>query len=290
MLRAKLHRARMVLLALGAVAAISAADARAVWLEGEKPTRANVKFRAAGWGRPEILSEGKWLHLSISADEAAKGLPKGGALLEYDFSVARAGRHEVWNRIGLEFARSPFEWRRDAGAWRTVTPRELTCDLMELDFWCEVAWLRLGAANWARASTRSRSASPGRSRRSRRGRRAPTARRSRSSRRSPTGSATPPTPCASTRASFARTAGSSPARRGRATTTARPPGRSSRSGPARGRSSASPRRSRASGRSAATTSRRWLAAPGRPGRCPTRPRRTGWPSPCRATSTPSRAT
>ena len=138
------------LLTAGAALAAEAGNPGAIWMEGEKPTRANVKFRAAGWGKAEILSEGKWLHLSMSLEQMAKGLPKDGALLEYDFTVARAGKHEVWNRIGLEFARSAFEWRIDGGAWRTVTRRELTTDLMELDFWCEAGWLRMGTADLAR--------------------------------------------------------------------------------------------------------------------------------------------
>jgi len=28
--------------------------------------------------------------------------------------------------------------------WRSVSPDVLTTDLMALDFWCEVAWLKLG--------------------------------------------------------------------------------------------------------------------------------------------------
>ena len=44
----------------------------------------------------------------------------------------------------MEFARSPFDWRIDDGPWKRVTPDQLTTDLMEIAFWCEVAWLQLG--------------------------------------------------------------------------------------------------------------------------------------------------
>ena len=52
----------------------------------------------------------------------------------------------MWARIGFEFVRSPFDWRLDGGEWKTVSPDELTTDLMELGFWTEIAWLKLGNA------------------------------------------------------------------------------------------------------------------------------------------------
>ena len=56
---------------------------------------------------------------------------------------------KLWNRIGYEFVRSPFQWRIDNGAWQTVTPEQLTRDLMELQDWNEVAWLKMGQQNLA---------------------------------------------------------------------------------------------------------------------------------------------
>ena len=56
----------------------------------------------------------------------------------------RRESHDVWARIGYEFVRSPFDWRIDGGEWKPVSPEELTTDLMELSFWTEVAWLKLG--------------------------------------------------------------------------------------------------------------------------------------------------
>ena len=60
------------------------------------------------------------------------------------FQTPKAATYQIWNRIGFEFARSPFEWRIDGGPWKRVAPDELTTDLMEIAFWCEVAWLQLG--------------------------------------------------------------------------------------------------------------------------------------------------
>ena len=71
-------------------------------------------------------------------------VPAGGALLKYPFQIAQAGDYEVWNRIGYEFVRSPFEWRVDSGAWSVVKPDDLTSDLMELSDWTEVAWIKMG--------------------------------------------------------------------------------------------------------------------------------------------------
>lgn len=118
-----------------------------VWLEGEEPAFANIKPNAAGWGRKEFLSQEKWLHVSIDTEKVEDELPREGALLRYEFELPRAGAWEIWNRIGFEFVRSPFEWRIDEGAWSTVSPDELTTDLMEISEWCEVAWLKLGEAN-----------------------------------------------------------------------------------------------------------------------------------------------
>lgn len=115
-----------------------------VWIEGEAPGSVNVKPNLAGWGRKEFLSGEKWLHLTIDADKVDNALPAEGALIRYPFRVKTSGNYEVWNRVGFEFVRSPFSWRIDGGDWSTVGPDELTTDLMELDFFCEVAWLKLG--------------------------------------------------------------------------------------------------------------------------------------------------
>ena len=114
-----------------------------VWMEGEA-ARSSYKIEAAGWGRDHFLSDGKWLHISVEEDKVEQAVPADGILLEYPFRAAKQGRYEIWNRIGFEFVRSPFEWRVDEEAWKPVSPDELTTDLMELATWCEVAWLKLG--------------------------------------------------------------------------------------------------------------------------------------------------
>ncbi len=44
-----------------------------------------------------------------------------------------------------------------AATWKTISPDELTTDLMEVDFFCEVAWLKMGDASSTPASTHWRS-------------------------------------------------------------------------------------------------------------------------------------
>ncbi|MBM4031369.1 MAG: hypothetical protein FJ291_06230, partial [Planctomycetes bacterium] len=116
-----------------------------VWLEGEQPAKATgIATKAAGWGHTEFLSDEKWLHVSVEADKVEKEVPPEGGLLEYAFPAPRDASYEVWMRIGFEFVRSPFEWRIDGGDWATAKPTDLSTDCMELDFWCEVAWLKVG--------------------------------------------------------------------------------------------------------------------------------------------------
>ena len=128
---------------------IASAGETYIWLESEHPTRANIAVQTDEWAGDARLSGQKWAKVSRNAEEIAPQWPKEGGLLEYDFSVAQAGPHEAWNRIGLEAARSPFEWRIDQGAWQTIAPEQLTCDLVELGLWCEVAWIKLGDVDLA---------------------------------------------------------------------------------------------------------------------------------------------
>lgn len=121
----------------------SAAERDYVWIEGEA-AQANCKVNHAGWGNKHFLSADKWLHVSVEAGKVEKDVPAQGVRLKYAFSLKQAGEYEIWNRIGFEFARSPFAWRLDGGDWKTVAPDDLTTDLMEIDFFCEVAWLKMG--------------------------------------------------------------------------------------------------------------------------------------------------
>ena len=43
-----------------------------------------------------------------------------------------------------EFARSPFDWRLDGGAWSRIRPDDVATDLTELSFFTEVAWRKFG--------------------------------------------------------------------------------------------------------------------------------------------------
>ncbi len=134
-------------LAILAASSFAAENADFVWLEGEQPTAVNFKANNSGWGHKEFLSGEKWMHVSVDAAKVDSDVPAGGIVADYAFSIAKDAKHEVWARIGFEFARSQFDWRIDGGDWISVIPEQLTTDLMEIDFWCEVAWLKLGDAH-----------------------------------------------------------------------------------------------------------------------------------------------
>jgi beta-galactosidase len=114
-----------------------------VWLESES-AKTSFKASIGDWGRPQFLSAGNWIHISVDEDKVEKEVPEQGIVLEYSFQGPKTARYEVWNRVGFEFVRSSFEWRIDEGAWKQASPDELTTDLMEMGNWCEVAWLKLG--------------------------------------------------------------------------------------------------------------------------------------------------
>ncbi|MCX7799283.1 MAG: hypothetical protein N2109_02960 [Fimbriimonadales bacterium] len=108
------------------------------WIEGEAFASASVRPNVAGWGRKELLSEQQWALVSTDDRNAAP------VQLAYEFDAPAPGSNELWLRLGYEFARSPFRWRLNGGPWKEVSPDELTSDLMPIDFWVEVAWLKLG--------------------------------------------------------------------------------------------------------------------------------------------------
>lgn len=146
-------RRRLFLAILWAVVALTwlslaamAQPAPFVWIEGESPRTLNVKPSADGVGNPQFLSATNWLKVAIGAENVEKEVPADGVQASYGFTTEAGGDYGVWARIGYEFARSPFQWRVDNGGWATVSPDELTTDLMELSFWTEVAWLKLGQA------------------------------------------------------------------------------------------------------------------------------------------------
>lgn len=115
-----------------------------VWIEAENTVSRNIKGEVLGWGRKEFLSGESWLQVSIPEDKVDAELPEGGVVLKYDLRLPKASKYEVWNRIGFEFARSPFDWRIDNGEWKRISPDMLTTDLMTIETWNEVAWLKMG--------------------------------------------------------------------------------------------------------------------------------------------------
>ena len=136
--------------ALGLVVASHAPAADYLWIEAEQPTSKNFDAaKPAGVEKGQFLSEARWLSVNIPPENVEKDCPKDGVLLGYDFEAPSAGTYEIWNRIGMEFVRSPFAWRIDQGEWKTITPQDLTTDLMEVGFWNEVAWYRMGGADLA---------------------------------------------------------------------------------------------------------------------------------------------
>lgn len=116
-----------------------------VWLEGESPTRTTFQFSTAGWGRAEYLSGGKWLFAVVEPNQVAAKVPADGIGASYEFTAAKAGKFDLWARIGYESARAPFRWRIDEGEWSTVAPDDYTTDLMAIADFAETAWKQLGS-------------------------------------------------------------------------------------------------------------------------------------------------
>ena len=127
-------------------ASVKAADY--VWIEAEALAKPPAGFKSAGPGNKQYLSGETWLSANIDGKDA-EALPAGGVVLSFPFTSTQVGDHNVWGRIGYEFARSPFLWRVDAGEWSAFGPEKLTTDLMNLAEWTEVAWAQLGQAKLA---------------------------------------------------------------------------------------------------------------------------------------------
>ncbi len=153
------HTALLAPLLLPLVLAL-ASSARAqntpfTWIEAQDTSAINLKtsdkakVETAGWGNVDFLSNKNWFQISVDEGNVDAAVPAEGVVLSYKFRPAQAGRNQVWDRIGYEFVRSPFDWRIDNGPWKRISPDELTTDLMPIAEWTEVAWLQLGEANLA---------------------------------------------------------------------------------------------------------------------------------------------
>ena len=135
-------KARLVAASL-LLASLTLQAGECVWLEGESGKLA-TPVKNSGEAGIGIMSGGQWLQIAIEEGKVESEVPADGILIQYPLTIKKSAAYEVWNRIGFEFARSPFAWRIDNGDWKTVSPEELTSDLMEVSFFREVAWLKLG--------------------------------------------------------------------------------------------------------------------------------------------------
>ncbi len=117
-----------------------------VWIESERPTSINTTPDISGWGFPDYLSNGSWLHVSIPANKVGAQTGSAGITISYKFTVVKAGTYHLWNRLGYERVRSPFTWQIDDFSPVEISPEMQTTDLMELQPWNELAWLNMGAS------------------------------------------------------------------------------------------------------------------------------------------------
>ena len=119
-----------------------------VWIEAENVSKSNVTATGSAWNKPELLSGGKALQFAIAPADAASKIPAEGILLTYDFEAPATGDYELWNRVGYEGVRAPFEWRLNGGEWVSNSQKtHRTIDVVETAFWNPIGWSRLGNAN-----------------------------------------------------------------------------------------------------------------------------------------------
>ncbi len=132
-----------VLLLAGGFAA--AEPRTGIWIEAETPAFRNYdEFTDSNMGKPELLSGGLWLMKGASGDEVKQGVPDEGVTLKYRVPVKRPGEYALWTHIGWFRARADMRWRIDDGPWQAAPATMPTTNLMEVGFFCEVSWTRLG--------------------------------------------------------------------------------------------------------------------------------------------------
>jgi beta-galactosidase len=118
-----------------------------VWIEGEAASVA----RSAGFklqvqhGPNSVLSDGRWITMSVEGGKVERAVPETGVDLVYNVPVSAAGNYRAWMHLGFETARTPFAWRFDGDDWQKVGPDAPTVDVREIGVWAPVAWLDLGA-------------------------------------------------------------------------------------------------------------------------------------------------
>lgn len=155
-----MHPSAIRLLAVAVFfSSLTAAEPAAfAWAEGEHPSVVPEALAlpgfpkdgvhlAAAWGREQVMSQGKLLHLTLNEDDVAKNVPAEGLTFAYDVTLPAAGAHEVWGRVGYEWARSPMRWRVAGGTWAELSPDTPTTDVVLIQTWNELGWLKFGSAD-----------------------------------------------------------------------------------------------------------------------------------------------
>jgi hypothetical protein len=156
-------RASAMGLMVGLGLGLGQAGQAAVWIEGEQPDHLPAALKSAegeapmggkgyafgGWGRTELISGERMLHLSWTPQQADRFLPDEGLIFGYDVPIEQAGRYHVWARIGWEWARSDFDWRLAGGEWQTCPSSAPTVNIQSIQTWNELAWIELGAMDLA---------------------------------------------------------------------------------------------------------------------------------------------
>ncbi|MCM8785694.1 MAG: hypothetical protein NC827_06855 [Candidatus Omnitrophica bacterium] len=114
-----------------------------IWIEGENPEKSNFKLNIWSGKNPQILSNGSWATCVLNKEDIPAKLPKEGIIIEYDFKVLKQDDYDLWLRIGYEWARAPLEWKIDDNDWQILPSDAQTTNVIEVDFWCEVAWIKV---------------------------------------------------------------------------------------------------------------------------------------------------
>jgi len=121
--------------------------ADSLWIEAESVPNPPAAS-STGFAKPEWLSGGKVLSLTLDPKQVEAALPADGLILSYPLALTKAGNYTPWNRVGFEGVRAAFEWRVNQGPWtlNSQVDQPIT-NLQELAFWNPIGWTRLGTAN-----------------------------------------------------------------------------------------------------------------------------------------------
>ncbi|TVR46619.1 MAG: hypothetical protein EA425_16960 [Puniceicoccaceae bacterium] len=123
------------------------AQAEPIWIEAEAAEERPAAASIGAWNEADLLSAGRALMVFLEPAQAERQIPETGLILRYTFEAAQSGPHELWNRVGLENVRSPFEWRVNGGSWTANNPEDHpSIDVVETAFWNPIGWTRMGEA------------------------------------------------------------------------------------------------------------------------------------------------